>query len=254
MKRLHWIQTSTGKWHAWSAGKTATMCNRIDADDLRKYPAQRISVELPQDQDVCVLCAKRTGITSCSMDPITSAWIVVIRMHLSHIHARLHDKLIIQMAQRLGEVGMPNSYEGKQVFDEIKFLLLRPLRESRRSVTGHCRTISTFPHLKDALEKIPNAQALQQVALAIRAWRNLASSDPSTQRFRPDRVIDTILQIPEPDPYIRHLKARGLHALAAIFHPNTLERAKKDPALRGLFSGSSDYWNATASQLNVITE
>jgi hypothetical protein len=64
-----------------------------------------------------------------------------------------------------------------------------------------------------------------------------------------------MLAVPEKhlEAYIRHHKDKGFSHIAAMFHPNTLERAKNDPALRGVFTRHSpDYeWG---SGVRVVEE
>ena len=60
-----------------------------------------------------------------------------------------------------------------------------------------------------------------------------------------------MLAIPAPDPYIQHLHSKGLTNLALMFHPNTLERRKKDSAVRGVFSGGGDYWEQASDQITA---
>jgi hypothetical protein len=70
-------------------------------------------------------------------------------------------------------------------------------------------------------------------------------------------VLDVMLQVPDAEAYVRHLAGRGFTALGAMFHPNVLARAKKDPALRGAFAAygtGAAYWERTKDQLHVITD
>jgi hypothetical protein len=160
---------------------------------------------------------------------------------------RVADVTIEKLAVLLAEVGPPGAFESTAVYDQVQLLLLKPSWSRNK--------IASLPHLKAALELLPpKTGALQRVADTVRAYRNITHRNLNTDNFHADRVVEVLLQIPTPEPYIRHLNSRGLTHLAAMFHPNTLERAKKDPTLRGLFAGSNEYWDRTTSQLNIVSD
>lgn len=252
MASTNWILTANGTWHAWKVGESATACGRIDAAHLRRSPAQLITRDVPIDQKTCAACIRRTKAIPFTTDAVTSAWIQTVRRHLEKVHAKLPDKTVLILAERLAEVGPPTNPEAGEIFEQVKQIFLRPMRTTMKLFNGSNRTLSTFPHLKEALALLPtNTQAIRRVASAVRCWSSFGLITPST-RFRLDHVIQAILDIPSIEPYVQHQRSRGLLEFALIFHPNTLARARKDTALRGLFSGSTEYWQATTDQLNIV--
>lgn len=250
---MHWILSNAETWHAWKQHHHATVCGRIDVDHLRKYPARKISQDLPVNQNVCTSCLRKTGAAISSAGPVAAQWIALIKRHQKHIHARVHEKLIVEMSERLTEIGSPSSLEGQEAFDYVKLVFIRPLYDRKTNSLGHTKSYATFPYLKDALAKLTPG-SFQRIITALRYWRNTTNGDLSRARFRPDNIVEAILTLPAPEPYIRHMHAQGLSSFALIFHPNTIERARKDTALRGLFSGSTEYWTETADQLNIVTD
>jgi hypothetical protein len=201
------------------------------------------------EESFCTFCIKKAGIVfpSAHFDPTVNAWIGVLRLRLRHARLRVADILVEQLAILLAEVGLPTSQQGIEVFDRVQQLLLKPSWTRSK--------VATLPHLKEALSKLPpKSNSLLRVANAISSWQNITHHSLATDNFRAERCIDIILQIPVAEPYITLLHSRGLSNFAAIFHPNTLERVKKDASLRGMFSGSNDYWQRTESQLNIVTE
>lgn len=251
---LHWVLTR--RWHAWPRGGRRSLCGTVTVEHLRDHPASSIVQAPPADGDFCQSCRKKAGVLAESVGtgPIAE-WSGHLRRHLTRVRARAADATIQELSELLAEVGSPDSQEAREVFDQVRVLLLTPMRRTARAANGRTLTFVTLPYLKDTIAKLPpRVGALAKIATALRCWRTITHRDPTADRFRPDRVVEVMLQLPTPEPYIQHLVSRGLPHLAAMFHPNTLERAKKETALRGLFAGTNDYWNETASQLNIVTE
>lgn len=251
---LRWILTK--KWHAWPLTGRRTLCGTVTVEHLRESPAQRIERTPPVDADFCQNCKRKAGIvTPSSLAATEAAWMGHLRRHLTRVRVRVAEATLVELAGLLAEVGAPESSAGRDVFDQVRSLLLTPMRRTSRSAAGRTVTVVTLPYLKETIAKLPpRTGALTQIAAALRCYRTITRRDPTTDRFRPDRVVEVMLQLPTPEPYIRHLLDRGLPHLAAMFHPNTLARAKRETALRGLFAGTNDYWTDTSQQLNVITE
>lgn len=249
---MHWLLMPSGTWHAWPPAGLRTLCGRVNVEHLRLRPATKIHGE-PPEEGRCVSCAKKAGLVMARShpDPTTAAWIGLLQLHLRR--ARIHQApttAIEHLAELLAEVGSPGSAEGCDVFEQSALLLLKPTW-----VRAGNRTIVTLPHLKATLALLPlKSGALLRVANTVRDWRTITQRDLTTDNFRTDRVVATMLQLPVAAPYIQHLHSRGLSHLAAVFHPNTLERAKHHPTLRGLFAGSTEYWEHTESQLNIIRD
>jgi len=181
-----------------------------------------------------------------------SAWLGYIERHLKRVRATTRREDLLTIAALLAEIGPPDAPAACDVFEQIKVLLLTPVESpwARR----HRKQPIALPSLQAALALLPpRTGRLAVVAAAMRCWRNvMGRQDPGN--FKPDKVIEVMLQIPEPEAYLQHLKTKGFELLGVAFHPNVLARAKQEPALRGLFGGSTDYWNRTADQLNVVTD
>lgn len=245
---IHWVLNGTGKWHAWPNGGRRTYCGRLTMEHLRLHSATQISADIPTGK-LCTSCVKKSGVL---IEPTTAAWVEVLRHYLRRSRIKVDNNSIEQLAALLAEEGSPDEVAAREVFEEVQQLLLKPTWSGNHR---HLSATYSLPHLKEALTKLPlNTGALTRVATTVRAWRTITNRKLNTENFRSERVIEIMLQIPSPEPYIRHLNARGLPHLAAMFHPNTLERAKKEPTLRGLFAGSNTYWDNTASQLNIISD
>lgn len=250
--KLHWVLSYLGKWHAWPNGGRETLCGRMNIEHMRQDCVTRISQELPalaDEESFCMFCTRKAGIVSppSHTDPTVNAWIGVLRLRLRHARLRVADVLVEQLAILLAEVGLPTSLQGVDVFAQVQQLLLKP--------TWTRSKVATLPHLKEALSKLPlNSNSLLRIANTISSWQKITHHSLATDNFNAARCIETILQIPTLEPYILHLHSRGLSNFASMFHPNTLERARKDSALRGMFAGSNDYWERTESQLNIVTE
>ena len=150
----------------------------------------------------------------------------------------------------LVETGPPDDPAALELFEQVKQLLLTPMRV--RGETGKERM--QLVGLRASLELLqPRSGSLQAVAAIFRTWRTIMGGrDPG--HFRADKVIAVMLQVPDAETYLQHLKARGLEPLGVAFHQNVLERAKKEPTLRGLFGGSTDYWKRTQEQLKIVTD
>lgn len=248
----HWVLSYLGKWHAWPDKGRQTLCGRLNVEHLRQGAATKISDDTPapgKAEKFCLYCARKAGISLSPphADPCVGAWIGLLKIKLRHTHIRVADSVIEQLATLLAEVGPPGSFEGSEVFEQVQQLLLKPSWTRNK--------IASLPHLKAALALLAvTTGSLQRVADTVRAYRSITNRSLVLDNFHADRVIEIILQIPTPEPYIRHLNSRGLTHFAAMFHPNTLERARKDPTLRGLFAGSNEYWDRTTSQLNIVSD
>lgn len=256
-----WLQLRTKKWHAWPHGGTRSVCGTVTADDLRITAAKQIKAVLPVGEVMCGSCARSLGSRAPTptdpkgrLDAQACAWLALLRKHLVRVRVRVRVAELRALATRLAAVGPTADPDAVAVYEQIRVLLLTPRRHKRRN--GH--TVMKITHLREALEALgPTPQALIHVAAAMKAWRHITEREVSRgERFRADTVITSMLAVPAPTPYIQHLHAKGLSNLALMFHPNTLERRKKDAALRGIFSGSGDYMQRTADQLaaQILTD
>lgn len=259
---MRWILTHSNKWHAWPQGGRSTICGRVNIEHLRQSPAIKIGGEPVQGEGaVCTTCGRKTRYAPPAAQSVADAnaalWLGHLRRHVTRVHVRAAKGTLEALAARLSLVGSPDTPEGLEVFEQVRVLLLTPVaqRTARLRRDGNHTVIMTLPHLKAALKALPPTRdAILHVTRALRSYRNITHRDPTADRFKADRVIETMLQIPAPDQYITHLNERGLPYLAAMFHPNTLDRAKKEPALRGLFAGSNEYWDNTADQLRIVSD
>lgn len=253
-----WIQVQNKTWHAWPMGGRRTCCGRVNVEHLRAQPARAIRPAVPEGHRV-VVCKACEHSTADVMPRSPGASTVVLQWErylwrcLERTRARVPHAVLRTLAERLAEAGTPLDPAACELYVEVQALMLRPVRMRPR---GSTKTITTIPHLQAAVNLLPvNEQALARIAHAIRCWRQVTQREVnSDERYHTDRVITTMLQIPDPALYIQHLHDRGLQNIAVIFHPNTLARARKDTALRGIFAGSHAYWERTSSQLNVLRD
>lgn len=253
---MNWILNGTGKWHAWPRGGRQTVCGRINVEHLRVTPAKQILHEKP-DGELCDTCARKLRLVAhevCGSDS-AAAWAGVLRRHLTKVRVRLADVLVVALATRLAEVGPPQDATARAVFAQVRDFLLRPEWIRRSYGSGTSRSFARLPNLKTVLAALPpEPKALQRLAGALDTWHRITGRIITLERCNAARVIETIFQIPSVEPYVQHLHARGHPHLALMFHPNTLTRAKKEPALRGMFAGSTAYWDSNHSQLTVVTD
>ena len=258
---MKWILHKTGKWHAWPKGGRRSKCGTLTLDDLRVLPARRIVQVLPNGAVVCGTCGRMVGKVASTtagrmkLGGSASAWLGHLRKHLMRVRVQIRDSTLRDLARRLGEVGPPEDPQAIATYDQIRVLLLTPQRHLKRD--GH--TIQKITRLKEALALLPkdDPQKLHHVAETMRLWRRITGRTVGArEKFRADTVVASMLEVPTPEPYIKHLHSMGLSNLALMFHPNTIERRKSDAAVRGVFSGSSDYMQHTAAQLDaqIITD
>lgn len=248
-----WVLVSTDRWHAWGVGSYQTVCGKVSTRDLSKRPAKAIADAPPEGAVVCLLCERAIGSTNipCStkkpLGGVAGVWLGLLRKHLLHVRARVAEPTLRELATRLSMIGAPGDPSTVVIYDQIRALLLTPRYQRRRGPF----TVMQITRLKEALEALPpTTEALHHVATATKMWRRITGRQiSSSERFKADTVVRTMLQVPNPEAYIEHLYSRGLYDLALMFHPNTLESRKKDAALRGVFGGGSEYARRTAVQL-----
>ena len=247
---VHWILYPTKKrYHAWRHGERESACGTLTVAHLKERAAADVVERLGEDQVPCGTCARIVGLGKLT-GTASAAWLGFIVRHLKHKHCTAPRQDLEAVAELLVETGPPDDPAALELFEQVKVLLLTPMRIR----TGTGKEYRRIVGLREALALLtPNTGKLAAVAAAFRCWRNaMGRTDPGN--FRADKVIRVMLQIPEPELYLNYLKARGLEPLGVAFHENVLARAKKEPELRGLFGGSSEYWKRTADQLRIITE
>ncbi len=256
-----WVRVSASNrrpWHAWPRGGESTMCGTITATKLITTPLKAVTHKLPEGAVVCKLCIRALGpghqLTKAPakrrrpLDKQTEGWLVTLNAHLARYHLIVAAPLRLELAKRLSAVGSNQDAHAVAVYEQIRTLLLTPRLHRRDSGKGGGMKIVGLRKALDALP--PDAQSLNQIATSMRMWRHITQrSVDKGERFRADTVIAAMLEVPAPEPYIRHLHGRGLSSLAVMFHPNTLKARSKDAALRGVFTGSKDYWARTVEQL-----
>lgn len=229
-----WLRYRTGTWHAWRRGAGASVCGRLNVEDLRRHPATATGVAVPRGhgRTPCAACAARLSIrlTAPGGPPDVAAWERLVRTRARRAHVTPRDADVRGFAEVLAQVGKPGDAEAVQVFEAVAAVVMRPVRKTRRG-----QQYTVYPGFREALAKIPRGDPgrVRHVALAIESWRRITGRDPAAERCRPDVVVETALAVPNPEAYVRHLAARGLDALAAVYHPNTLRRARGE--LRGMF-------------------
>ena len=245
---LHWVLYPTKrKWHAWRTGEKECICGTLTVAHLKEHALSGVVNELSDEQVPCGSCRR---ILERGNSP-ASAWIGFIRRHIKHQHCAMpaQDDLDA-VAELLIETGPPDDPAAVELFEQIKTLLLTPMRFKTETGRERRRIVG----LKESLALLaPRSGSLAAVAAIFRCWRTvMGRQDPG--HFRADRVIEGMLQVPEPEAYLQYCKTNGLEPLGVAFHPNVLARAKREPALRGMFGGSGEYWKSTAGQLNIVTD
>lgn len=247
---IHWVlYPPKRKFHAWRHGDRESVCGTLTVAQLRERPASNMVERLEDGQLPCGTCRRIVEMGKQAGSP-AAAWLGFIVRHLKRMHCTAPRLDLEAVAALLVETGPPDDPAALELFEQVKTLLLTPMRVR----AGNGKEYQRLVGLRDALAQLaPKSGSLAMVAAALRCWRNvMGRTNPG--HFRPDRVIEVMLQVPEPEVYLKHMKERGLEPLGVAFHPNVLARAKKEPSLRGLFGGSSDYWKRTADQLNVVTD
>ncbi|KKN36940.1 hypothetical protein LCGC14_0768630 [marine sediment metagenome] len=233
------------------------MCSTVSVITLRATPAKNIVHTLPEGARICKSCARALGpgaelprVKKPTLDPQTVDWLREVNTHLARFHLVVAEPVRRKLAKRLSALGPLTSPDAVDAYNQIRVLLLTPRRHRRDK--GHAGGMKIVG-LSKALDALPpDAKSLHHVAESMRLWRHITGrSVDQSERFRADTVITSMLQVPSPEAYIRHLHTSGFSSLAGMFHPNTLERRRKDASLRGVFAGSEDYMQHTAAQLDA---
>jgi hypothetical protein len=237
-----WARLPWEPWHAWPIGGKESLCGALSKGTVRVFQdVLEASQSLPA-QDVCAPCQNQLQ------------WLGLISRHLLAVRAKLAEDGRRALAARLAEIGSPEDVAAREVWVEMQQFLLAPWRCSRHNGNGRSYTTTTLPCVDMALAIVaPGTQGLLRLAGALRTFRTVTGVT-SYGRYHADQVVQAVLEIPDIEAYVRHLKGRGLDSLAAVFHPNTLARARREPALRGVFAGTGAYWEATKDQLNIVEE
>ncbi len=256
---IRWLLVRTGKWHAWLYGAHRTVCGALNAQDLERIPAQRITSTPDPQGNFCKTCLKKlppgdrpSEPRTTHANPIVGQWLMFLRRHISRSKVRVNQADLEALAERLASIGGPGNEAALTVYEQLRRLILTPRYTKTQSGT----VVPRLRKLKEALALLPVADPsrLRHIAESLVLWRKITGREVErNERFQPDTVIATMLEIPDPEPYIQHLHQQGLDALALVFHPNTLARRKEDAAVRGVFAHSGDYWKDTADQLENQT-
>jgi len=243
---VYWILYPAKKrWHAWRHGERESACGTLTTAHLKEQDAREIVTQLSDDQPACGTCKRIV-----ESNAPTAGWLGFIKRYLKHKHCTAPLKDLEAVAALLVEAGPPDDPVALELFEQVKVLLLTPIRI--RTETG--REFRKIVGLRDALALLqPRSGSLAAVAAIFRCWRNvMGRQDPG--HFKIGQVIEGMLQVPEPEAYLQYCKTKGLEPLGVAFHPNVLARARKEPALRGLFGGSGEYWKDTAEQLHIVRD
>ncbi len=186
---------------------------------------------------------------------MSQTWLGYMMRHLesSHlpkrsVHAEKRQQELATLADLLSTIGEPDDPKAQVIYEQMRFLFLTPFR-----VGSNGKSFVTLPALAESLPMLQQPNALLKISTALLAWRSV-TGQKTTGRCDVAQVVAIMLSVPDPMAYVQHLKSRGIEALAAMFHPNTFARAKRDTALRGVFAGSGAYWQATENQLNIVTD
>lgn len=246
-----WLQHRNDRWHAWALGARSTACGRINLEHLRAHPAKSIVRSPSVDGLWCAACAKKAQMfRSVERDVTVSRWLAHLRLDLTRSHIRVAEKTLVSLAGFLARLGPPDEAAAVQVWNDARPVLFAVSYTKRAA-----RTVATVPHLAEVLKYLDvSGQGVARIAEGVRTWREVTGRAIGTDRFHAVRVVQVMHQVPAVRPYLEHLKKRGLVHFAAVFHPNTLERARKDASLRGTFSGANTYWDNTTQDLHIVLD
>lgn len=225
----HWLQhPSSGTWHLWRNGTPQSACGSMTKEHL---PAPAVSGKPPAGLvGACTKCvASAGGWPAAGTAECAAFWVGKIKLQANRARVKLDRWAVEDFADMLSLLGC-GTPEANETFAAVTSVLLRPVTVRERG-----KTFTSFPKFRESVDLLLSREKLLHVAVALRTWRSVTGRDVGRDRFSPDRVIETMLSVDDPEPYVRQLHGRGLSHLAAVFHPNTLERARKDPALRGVF-------------------
>ena len=167
---------------------------------------------------------------------------VVFRLKNHRLIKRVKPDDVVRFAGLLALQGPPETLGNFDTFYALTGLLLHEDRINR---------------FRAAMAELPpDLAALTRVASCCRAWtRATGRSLASEKTVRVDQVVKVMVQVPAPEPYVRHLHGKGFVALGTMFHPNTLTRTRSE--LRGVFfgaEGEDGYWAQTQDQLRIVQD
>lgn len=256
--QLHWIFGRTKKWHAWPVRGEGSLCGAVTAQQVREALQKRqleISDTPPVQtgRNLCELCRRKAGVVAETkgLSADAALWMPHLLAHGTRMRVNYPRDELEELAERLATIGPPTSLEAQTVYMQLQKLILTPLAVS---VGSGRRDVKSF-HLRAAVQALPpSATALRQVANALKIWSRVTGRGLVREKLSPATVLQVMLEVPQLEPYVSRLHAQGMSNLRAMFHPSTLEWARKDPTLRGMFAGTDAYWDKTADTLNVVAE
>lgn len=247
---VFWVKTSTA-WHAWIRGASHAVCGRITSAMLQQGQCD-VRQAVTTADTICRTCTNKLGVV---IPPAPSApkgvagqWQGFIQRHLRLVGLRAQAGDVEALAALLAEQGPPAG--DNETWQAVRDLLLAP--HYVKDATGRRR--ATLLGLHNAVAALQAPGALPRVTRALQAWRATTGRTVTHDRCNSGQVVQVMLLVPDVAPYVQHLKGRGLEHLAAVFHPNTFERAKRDANLRGLFASSGAYWDANQDRIRVVTD
>lgn len=252
-----WILTRNGKWHAWPHGGQTTLCGTINLHTIRTHPARQVSRTIPEEDPrfpICQRCRSKVGIPKAQLASGSpqNRWMGHLRAHTRRIHVRVSERDLGVLGTLLDEIGPPGTPEGQEIFRAVRILLLSPVR----SQTAGGRSVTRLPRLRSTLDLLSQRPgSLRHVATAFLVWERL-SPQSGPGHFKPDQVATVMLALSTAgvEVYVQRVVSGGITALGAVFHPNTLDRAKRTGAIRGIFRGTETYWNQTRDQLRIVSD
>lgn len=181
--------------------------------------------------------------------PAVRQWETYVRARLGMKHlTNVHDDNVTRIAALLTLMGPPRSARGDLAFRAFSDLLF--------ATRGSSAQYGQVPGLRDALDALPpDPESLIRVVVAVVTFQQIhgSLSDPKRSRFNTRRVIEVMLQLPDPKTYVENLAERGFDHPGAVFHENTLKRART--TMRGVFGrfeGEEDYWSSIETKINLI--
>lgn len=151
--------------------------------------------------------------------PAVESWMRLVHNACRAERMRPALEKVIRLAALLAVAAEePSSQDGQRAFWAFKCLFINGAR---------------LPRWDAALQKIPpDRTAVLRVAECCRIFGHFAGPrDLAKGHFALDQVIGVMLELEDPQGYIEHAARSGFLKPGALFHPNTLESARK--RLRG---------------------
>lgn len=138
---------------------------------------------------------------------------------------------LLRLAGLLTLVGERTDDEAAETYWAFVALFAHRKRQARWS-----KAVDNIPPEREKILRIKDCvKAYNEHIMRLLGGKEIAQS-----RFKLDRVIKVMVQIPDADEYVKALSRQGFDNVGGVFHPNTLENMRE--RYRGMFGydGSGD--------------